>query len=78
MAISIPGKYLLAGFFLAWGALSYSAIPNGYYDTLEGKSGVSLKKAVKSAARNHTAIDYGTSTWAVFIESDTRMVGGQR
>lgn len=53
-------------------------IPSGYYDSLEGLSGVELKKAVKAAARSHTAIDYGTETWKVFIESDTRYVGGQR
>lgn len=55
-----------------------AAIPGGYYSGLEGKSGVTLKKAVKAAAKNHTAIDYGNSTWNVFIESDTRIVNGQR
>ena len=62
-------------------AMAFSAsadIPAGYYDGLEGKSGVTLKKAAKEAAKHHTAIDYGTSTWAVFIESDTHIVGGQR
>lgn len=62
-------------------AISFSttaAVPNGYYDDLEGKSGVTLKKAVKSAARSHTVISYGNSTWSVFLESDTRIVGGQR
>ena len=55
-----------------------AALPAGYYNSLEGKSGVALKKAVKSVVRNHTAIPYGDDTWEVFIESDTRMVGGQR
>ena len=68
----------IAAFSLATSLSSFAAIPSGYYDGMEGKSGVSLKKAVKAAAKNHTAIDYGTSTWQVFIESDTRIVGGQR
>lgn len=62
----------------AAGFMAYAAVPSGYYDRLEGLSGVSLKKAVKAAARNHTVIEYGTPTWQVFIESDTRMVNGQR
>ena len=78
MKIFTVQKYLLAVYALFAGTTVFGAIPTGYYDALEGKSGVTLKKAVKTAARNHTAIDYGTSTWAVFIESDTRMVGGQR
>lgn len=57
---------------------SYAAIPNGYYSGLEGLSGVSLKKAVKAAAKSHTAISYGDATWSVFLESDTHMINGQR
>ena len=71
-------NYLSLATLLALTLTSSAAIPGGYYDNLEGKSGVTLKKAVKAAAKNHTAIDYGTSTWAVFIESDTHTVAGQR
>lgn len=52
-------------------------VPQGYYSSLEGKCGVTLKKAVKAVARNHTAISYGDKTWEVFRSSDTHMVGGQ-
>ena len=55
-----------------------AAIPSGYYSGLEGKSGVSLKRAVKAAAQYHTAISYGNGSWEVFLESDTRIIGGQR
>lgn len=55
-----------------------AAIPAGYYNALEGLSGVNLMSAVKAVARNHTAISYGESgTWQVFKESDTRYVNGQ-
>lgn len=66
-----------AALLMVWTA-GNSAIPSGYYDGLEGLSGVSLKKAVKSAARSHTAISYNAGTWGVFIDSDTRMVDGRR
>ncbi|MCH5218831.1 MAG: endonuclease [Muribaculaceae bacterium] len=69
----------LAAALLTIVALSATAaVPSGYYDQLEGLSGVSLKKAVKNAAKSHTVIEYGTSTWQVFFETDTRMVGGQK
>ena len=71
-------KYLTAGMLLATFGLSWATIPNGYYDSLDGLSGVSLKKAVKNVAKNHTAISYGNETWTVFLESDTRSVNGRR
>ena len=70
-------KYLLAGALFAGVLTAAAQIPSGYYDALEGKSGVALKKAVKSAASKHTAISYGSATWGVFIESDTHYVGNQ-
>ena len=54
-------------------------IPYGYYDSLEGLSGVALKKAVKEVARKHyNRISYGTSTWKVFVDSDVRTIDGVR
>lgn len=64
--------------------IACASIPAGYYDSLEGLSGVELKKAVKEAAKkNSVRIPYGTSsstpcTWKVFIDSDTRTVNGER
>lgn len=63
---------------MAVAVTAHAGAPTGYYDVLEGKSGVTLKKAVKSAAKSHKAIAYGDDTWEVFLESDTHMVGGQR
>ena len=58
------------------GASAGAAVPDGYYNSLEGLSGVQLKAAVKNRARNHTVISYGDDTWDVFYESDTHVVGG--
>lgn len=62
---------------------AYSGIPYGYYESLEGLSGIELKNAVKAIARkNFTQIPYGTKasacTWGVFLDSDTRMENGVR
>ena len=74
---------------LAASSFSFSSqaqVPSGYYDSLEGKSGVELKKAVKALIAPHTVIDYGdpnpnntfhpvyVATWTVFAESDVRTV----
>ena len=54
-----------------------AAPPAGYYSSLEGKSGVELKKATKELTFHHTTIEYGDSTWLAFEESDTRLVNGE-
>lgn len=56
---------------------AYAAIPEGYYDSLEGLKKSELKKAAKNKVRNHTVISYGNSTWDAFESTDTRMVGGR-
>lgn len=53
-----------------------AAPPAGYYDSLEGKSGAELRKAVKSLVRKHTNIGYGDRTWEAFAKTDTRTVDG--
>lgn len=50
--------------------------PTGYYDSLEGKCGAELKKAVKQVAYNHTVISYGDDTWDVFRITDVKTVNG--
>ena len=54
-----------------------AAPPSGYYDSLNGKSGIELKKAAKTVALHHTIIEYGDETWAAFEQSDTRIVNGE-
>lgn len=55
-----------------------SAAPEGYYDSLEGYKGIQLRKQAKSIVKSHKAISYGDATWKAFLESDTRVVNGQR
>ena len=79
--------YLIAVASISLSAFNVvGAVPSGYYDSLEGKSGVELKQAVKALVSDHTIIDYGdadpnnsfkpvtVATWVVFEESDTRMI----
>lgn len=51
--------------------------PAGYYDSLEGKTGVELKKAVKALVKSHhKRITYGNSTWEAFRLTDVREENG--
>ena len=56
-------------------ALTYlgasAAIPDGYYSSLNGKSGQALKDAIHELAIRHTTLSYG-SLWAYFAETDCR------
>ena len=70
----------LAGASLCALALATPAVadaPAGYYDSLEGKTGVALKKAVKAIVRKHTVISYGDATWNAFRKTDVRVVNGK-
>lgn len=51
--------------------------PAGYYDALDGKTGVELKKAAKAVAKNHTVISYGAKTWEAFEKTDVTIVNGR-
>ena len=56
---------------------TYAEAPAGYYDSLEGKSGVELKKAVKAVVKkHHKRIPYGNSTWEAFRLTDVKEVNG--
>lgn len=54
-----------------------AAVPQGYYDGLQGKSGADLKQAAKAAAAAHTAVPYGDDTWEAFRTTDVRTVDGR-
>lgn len=56
---------------------AFADAPAGYYDSLEGKTGTELKKAVKAIVRKHTVITYGDATWNAFKKTDTRVVNGK-
>ncbi len=71
---------ILLGVLGALGGTSLSAFadaPAGYYNSLEGKTGVALKKAVKAIVKNHhSRISYGNSTWEAFRLTDVKVENG--
>lgn len=53
--------------------------PAGYYDSLEGLTGVQLKKAVKAIVKgHHSRISYGDATWTAFRLTDVREENGTK
>ncbi len=48
---------------------AYAAAPNGYYNSLNGKSGETLKNAIHSLVRPHTKLSY-SSLWNHFPKTD--------
>lgn len=61
-------------------ALAQTALadaPAGYYNSLEGKTGAELAKAVKAIVRKHTVIPYGDDTWKAFRSTDIIVVNGK-
>lgn len=89
MKRTLPSYPILSAALAALSALgAFAAPPAGYYDSLEGLSGVNLKKAVKEIVADHKVISYGeakpddlfhpvdTATWTVFAKSDVRMING--
>lgn len=73
------GTYAAILAFLLFPSNLLGSYPQGYYDSLNGKKGVELKKAVKAAAaKGFSAISYGDDTWDAFLSTDVRTVNGQR
>lgn len=72
----LTAALLLAGALGSADALA--AFPEGYYDSLNGKSGAALKNAVKAIGKQgFKAISYGDNTWAAFRSTDVRIVNGR-
>lgn len=59
-------------------SIATATVPDGFYDSLEGKSGDALKAAVKTVMMpsGFTPPDYGTSTWDAFVSTDIRTIDG--
>lgn len=72
---SLAGASLCA---LALALPAFADAPAGYYNSLEGKTGAELKKAVKSIVRKHTVISYGDDTWQAFQSTDVVVINGKR
>ena len=61
MAIAVIA--VLAGF------TAVAAIPDGYYSSLNGKSGQALKDAIHELAIRHTTLSYG-SLWVYSCDKE--------
>ncbi len=73
-------KSRLSSFVAALCAIAVPVLadaPAGYYNSLEGKTGTELMKAVKAVVRKHTVISYGDGTWNAFRKTDVRTVNGK-
>lgn len=74
-------KYLLFGLFSLMTIIHLSAaVPSGYYDSLNGKSGSALKAAVKSVAQpeDFVTLSYSTKNiWPAFEKTDVREIDGR-
>jgi endonuclease I len=55
----------------------WAAIPDGYYNSLDGKSGTDLISAMTKLAKTHTTITYNTKTWPAFLTTDVRTIDGK-
>ncbi|MDE6392551.1 MAG: endonuclease [Muribaculaceae bacterium] len=53
-------------------------IPQGYYTTLDGKSGEELSAAVTALSAGHVRVTYSTKTWPAFETTDVRTVNGRK
>ena len=60
-------------------AAMLAGVPNGYYNSLKGKSGISLKNAIHDVIRPHNVVTYG-SLWNHFQSTDVypEKVNGKR
>ena len=48
----------------------------GYYNSLNGKCGAELMKAIQKLSAGHKEISYGDATWSAFRSTDVKTVGG--
>lgn len=55
-----------------------AAPPDGYYSSLDGRSGSALRGAIKALADGHTRVTYGSKSWQGFEKTNVRTVNGRR
>lgn len=60
---------LYLAFFLVFTTVSYGQIPNGYYDSAEGKTGYELKTALYNIIKNHQDQGY-SALWTFYLTGD--------
>lgn len=57
-----------------------AAVPTGYYQSLENKSGAELLTALTALSQPETIVSYGggtKGTWASFVNTDVRLINGR-
>lgn len=59
-------------------AAALAEIPEGYYQSLDGKQGAELKLAVRAIADGHIVVTYNTKTWDAFEITDVRTIRGKQ
>lgn len=64
---------LVCGFSLA----CMGSVPEGYYDSLEGLTGKTLRKSAAKLASGHKEISYSSGTWDAFRSTDVKIVNGR-
>ncbi len=69
--------FLLA-LILAASAAVAPEIPEGYYDSLDGRSGAALAEALRSLAETRSQVRYGTASWSVFELTDVIDINGRQ
>lgn len=69
---------ILSGIMLTLAVSTVSAsLPEGYYDSLEGKAGPSLRKAISEISAGHKEVTYGNKTWEAFVTTDVFTIRGR-
>ncbi|MCK5029165.1 MAG: endonuclease [Bacteroidales bacterium] len=53
----------------------FAEIPDGYYDTADGKEGYELKTALYNIIKGHTSVSYTPGVWNAFYTTDVRADG---
>lgn len=71
-------SYMMAAAVMTMTAMAaHATYPEGYYNSLNGKCGAELMKAVQQVAQKHKVISYGDKTWEAFRSTDVRVVDGK-
>lgn len=70
----IRSRIILSAILSCGVMAGYAGIPQGYYDTLDGKSGDALAKAAGALADGHVRVTYSTKTWPAFETTDVRVI----
>ena len=71
-------RYSISSVLACVSAVLFAAAPQGYYSTLDGKGGETLRTAVHDLASGHAVVTYSTKTWPAFEVTDVRPFKGKQ